>query len=82
MLFSILIAHYNNARFLQTAIDSVLCQTYTNWEIILVDDGSTDHFETILENYKGDGRINVFRNEKITDVVIPSENAPNSRAEN
>lgn len=64
MLFSILIAHYNNARFLQTAIDSVLCQTYTNWEIILVDDGSTDHFETILENYKGDGRINVFRNEK------------------
>jgi glycosyltransferase involved in cell wall biosynthesis len=64
MLFSILIAHYNNARFLQTAIESVLCQTYTNWEIVFVDDGSTDHFETILETYKDDQRIKIFRNEK------------------
>ena len=34
-LFSVLIANYNNGRFLQEAIDSVLAQTYLNWEIMV-----------------------------------------------
>ena len=41
-LFSILVANYNNGRYLQEAIDSILAQTYDNWEVILVDDKSTD----------------------------------------
>lgn len=42
-LFSVLVAQYNNARFLQQAIDSVYAQEYANWEIIIVDDCSTDN---------------------------------------
>ena len=46
-LFSILMANYNNGQYLQEAIDSVLEQTYGNWEIILVDDKSTDDSRVI-----------------------------------
>ena len=42
-LFSVLIANYNNGKYLMDAIESVRRQTYTNWEIILVDDSSTDN---------------------------------------
>ena len=40
-LFSVLIANYNNGKYLMDAIESVRKQTYTNWEIILVDGAST-----------------------------------------
>jgi glycosyltransferase involved in cell wall biosynthesis len=62
MLFSVLIAHYNNSKYLARAIDSVLNQTHTNWEIVLVDDGSTDHFDDVVHAYSHDGRIRIFRN--------------------
>ncbi|HON52504.1 MAG TPA: glycosyltransferase [Bacteroidales bacterium] len=42
MLFSIIIPTYNRAHILPHTIASVLAQTYTNWECIIVDDGSTD----------------------------------------
>ena len=42
-LFSVLIANYNNGKYLMEAIESVRQQTYINWEIILVDDASTDN---------------------------------------
>lgn len=61
-LFSVLIASYNNGRYLQEAIDSVLAQTYTNWEIVLVDDGSTDESSKVYEKYKGDSRFCIFCN--------------------
>ena len=63
-LFSILIANYNNGRYLQEAIDSVLTQTYTNWEVILVDDKSTDNSFEIYEKYKNDSRFHIFFNEE------------------
>lgn len=64
MLFSVLIANYNNAQYLDTAIRSVLRQSYTNWEIILVDDGSTDNFAEVIQPYVSDRRIRVYRSEK------------------
>jgi len=64
MLFSVLMAHFNNARFLGDSLKSVFDQTYTNWEIVIVDDGSTDEFENVIGNYKNDARIKVFRNGK------------------
>ncbi len=62
MLFSVLMSHYNNARFLDAAIKSALDQSYPNWEIILVDDGSTDEFEDVISSFKNDKRIKVYRN--------------------
>ena len=62
-LFSILIANYNNGRYLQEAIDSVLAQTYTNWEVVIVDDKSTDNSFEIYEKYKDDPRFHVCFND-------------------
>ncbi|MBC8034682.1 MAG: glycosyltransferase, partial [Chitinophagaceae bacterium] len=64
MLISILVANYNNSRYLENAISSVYAQTYSNWEIILIDDGSKDEFEEVIKRYSNDARIKVFRNGK------------------
>src|SRR5256886_12063249 len=50
-LVSILINNYNYGRFLREAIDSALRQTYTNTEVIVVDDGSTDDSRPIIAGY-------------------------------
>ncbi len=62
MFFSVLIANYNNAQYLDAAIQSVMNQTYNDWEIILLDDGSKDEFETVIKRYQSDERIKIFRN--------------------
>lgn len=51
-LVSILINNYNYGRFLAEAIDSALNQTYSNIEVIVVDDGSTDNSRSIIEGYQ------------------------------
>ena len=63
-LFSVLIANYNNGRFLQQAIESVLTQTYSNWEIVIVDDASSDNSFDIYDKYKDDNRFVFKFNEK------------------
>lgn len=51
MLISIITPTYNREKFLSAAIDSVLKQTYKNFELIIVDDGSTDNTQALVASY-------------------------------
>ena len=51
-LISVIVPNYNYGRFLATTIDRVLSQTWTNLEIIVVDDGSTDNSHDVLDGYQ------------------------------
>lgn len=60
-LVSIIVPVYNAQDYLARCIDSILHQEYKNYELLLVDDGSTDSSGEILDNYaKNDNRINVY----------------------
>ncbi|MFH6769649.1 glycosyltransferase family 2 protein [Gaetbulibacter aquiaggeris] len=57
-LVSIIIPTFNRAHLITETLDSVLAQTYTKWECVVVDDGSTDNTKSVLQNYiKKDSRI-------------------------
>ena len=62
---SIVIAAYNYGRFLAGTLDSVLAQTYRDWEAIIVDDGSTDNTQEVVEAYLGDRRIRYYRTDHV-----------------
>ncbi len=61
-LFSVLIANYNNGRFLAEALESVYRQSYNNWEVIIVDDHSDDNSFTVYNQLKNDERIKIYCN--------------------
>ncbi|MFD1014615.1 glycosyltransferase family 2 protein [Winogradskyella rapida] len=50
-LISIIIPTYNRAHIIGETLDSIIAQTYTNWECIVVDDGSTDNTAEIMSDY-------------------------------
>lgn len=62
-LVSIVMVNYNQEKFLKKAIDSVLIQTYKNWELIIVDDGSTDRSVDIIKEYEDDRIKPIFLQE-------------------
>lgn len=64
-LVSIVLPVYNGAKFLRESIDSVIAQTYKNWELLILDDCSTDESMDIAREYETkDSRIHYYRNEK------------------
>src|SRR5688572_29060991 len=50
-LISIIIPTYNRALMLEETLDSIIAQTYKNWECIVVDDGSTDATDKLMAEY-------------------------------
>ncbi|MRX69721.1 Glycosyltransferase involved in cell wall bisynthesis [Flavobacterium resistens] len=61
-LVSIIVPTYNTEKFIRLTIESVQNQTYTNWEMILADDASTDKTVAIIEEFaQKDSRIKLFK---------------------
>ena len=64
MIVSIIVPVYNAEKFLRRCIDSILAQTFTDWELLLIDDGSKDASGNICDEYATkDGCIRVFHKE-------------------
>lgn len=63
-LLSVLIANYNNGCYLQEAIDSIIAQSYRNWEVVIVDDKSPDNSIEVYNRYKDDTRFHVYYNDE------------------
>jgi glycosyltransferase involved in cell wall biosynthesis len=60
---SVIVPNYNHAQFLPQRIDTILCQTLQDFEVILLDDCSTDQSRSILSQYAGDPRIQIEFND-------------------
>lgn len=65
---TVLIPVYNCAKYIATAIESVLSQKYTDYELLIIDDGSTDNTAEIISNIK-DSRIIFLKNSKNRGIV-------------
>lgn len=60
---SIILPTYNGSRFIREAVDSIVSQDFENWELVIIDDCSTDDTPSILaELAQADSRIHVYRN--------------------
>lgn len=73
-LVSIIMPSYNTGRFIAETIGSVISQTYTNWELLIVDDCSTDNTDDVVLRYK-DSRIKYLKNEKNSGAAVSRNKA-------
>lgn len=74
-LVSIIMPSYNTANFISETIESVLAQTYSNWELIIVDDCSTDDTDAVVRPYLADDRIRYLKNEKNSGAAVSRNRA-------
>lgn len=73
-LVSIIMPSYNTASYIEETVRSVLNQTYTNWELIIVDDCSTDNTDEILDKISDD-RIRIYKNKKNAGAAVSRNRA-------
>ena len=72
---SVIMPSYNTAEYIGESIDSVLAQTYTNWELIIVDDCSTDDTDDVVASYLVDERIRYLKNEQNSGAAVSRNRA-------
>ena len=74
-LVSIVMPSYNTGNFISETINSVLKQTYTNWELIVVDDCSKDNTDEVVKEFLNDERIKYIKNEKNSGAAVSRNRA-------
>lgn len=63
-MINVIVPMYNSANYIRRCVDSIIDQTYTNWNLVLVDDGSRDESLSIAQAYSSkDSRISVLHQE-------------------
>jgi glycosyltransferase involved in cell wall biosynthesis len=72
---SVIISAYNYGKYLGKCIESVLNQAYDDYEIIIIDDGSTDNTADVLKEYEDRENIKIIRNEKNLGLIVSCDNA-------
>jgi len=68
-LVSVVLCSYNQGQYIAHAVDSVLGQTYSNWELLVVDNGSSDDTRSRLAPYRGDARIKLLLHDENQPVT-------------
>ena len=61
-MISVIMSVYNGDKFLSSSIESILNQTYSDFELLILDDGSTDNTSKILNSYRNHEKIRLFKN--------------------
>jgi glycosyltransferase involved in cell wall biosynthesis len=74
-LVSIIMPSYNTSKFIVQTIESVQAQTYSNWELLIVDDCSTDNTDDIVKPFLSDHRIHYMKNEKNSGAAVSRNRA-------
>ncbi len=78
---SAVMATHNYARYLPVSIESVRAQTFTDWELVIVDDGSTDDTQKVLRAYQSDPRIRVIHSDRLGQTRAKNLGVRLSRAD-
>ena len=74
-LVSIIMPSYNTRKYIEESINSVLKQTYSNWELIIIDDCSIDDTDIIVKPYLSDKRIRYLKNKKNKGAAVSRNRA-------
>src|SRR4051812_6782012 len=64
---SVIVPNYNHAKYLKKRIDSIIAQSFQDFEVIILDDCSTDDSRSIIEQYRG--------HNKISNIIFNQENS-------
>jgi len=74
-LVSIIMPSYNTGRFIEETIESVLAQSYPVWELIIVDDCSTDNTDDVVNQFLADERIRYIKNDTNSGAAVSRNRA-------
>ena len=73
VLVSIITPNFNRAQYLKECVQSVIGQSYNNWEMLIVDDGSTDHSKQIVQHFN-DNRLNFIERSRLPKGAATCKN--------